>query len=378
MKILQVLNSPNWSGASFYCISLCEKLRERGHDVLLLTEPGKPLQQALDAGVPCDDGIRLNHRNPGLYVQAMGRMKRIFRRFQPDIISCHINEGAWMAGMISRWFYPEAVVVRTRTDIDPPKGHFINRFVHHRWTDHVIVGSQLHKRVCHRLLNTSEEAIDVVYGAGDVDRFTPGADNRADVRRQFGLADDVVTLGLVARLDPVKGHEYAFAAIRLLQEQGVSVHLFLTGYENRRTVSWVEDQLRERRITSAVTWLGFRDELPELMRGLDIGLIASIGSEANSRACLEFMASGLPVVGTRVGVIPELLADGEHGFLAEPKDPVSLAEAIAHLARNRILRQKFGAQARQRVIRNFSLDTFVRNTENAYLRALSRKKRTVP
>jgi hypothetical protein len=116
MKIIQILNSPNWSGASNYCISVTTELINLGHRVLLITEPGKPAFKAEQAGIEIDTSIRLNHRNPLLYFHAMKRMKQIFRRFQPDIISAHINEGAWMSGMLARKFAPEAVVSRVRTE----------------------------------------------------------------------------------------------------------------------------------------------------------------------------------------------------------------------------------------------------------------------
>ncbi|HPW60003.1 MAG TPA: glycosyltransferase, partial [Candidatus Rifleibacterium sp.] len=173
MRIIQILNSPNWSGASNYCISVTKELMNLGHEVLLLTEPGKPLYRAQQLGIPCDDTIRLNHRNPLLYVHAIKRMKAIFKSFKPDIISSHINEGAWMAGMIAKKVVPEAVVARIRTDIDPPKGHFINRYVHHVWTDHIVVGSMLHKKLCQQILDYAPEKVSVVYGGVDTDLFTP-------------------------------------------------------------------------------------------------------------------------------------------------------------------------------------------------------------
>ena len=372
MKIIQILNSPNWSGASNYCIQVSHELLKLGHDVLLLTEPGKPAYRAKLAGIPIDTSIRLNHRNPYLYVHAMKRMKSIFQRFQPDIISSHINEGAWMAGLIARKFSPGSIVARVRTDIDPPKGHLINRFVHHKWTDHLIVGSMLHKKLCHQILDYDLEKISVVYGGVDTEKFNQAkyADKR--FRHEIGAAPDEVLIGLVARLDPVKGHEFALEAIKMLSDSKVKFRLVALGYENERTFSWLHQLAQELGIGERVVSFGLRKDLPEVVASLDLGLISSIGSEANSRAALEFMASGKPVVGTSVGVIPELISDDENGFIVPPQNPKLTAQALRKVIENPVLRKKLGDQAKLRVDQNFSLEKFGRVMENVYLKLIDK------
>lgn len=373
MKIIQILNSPNWSGASNYCISVSRELIKLGHQVLLVTEPGKPAYQAEQAGIPMDTTIRLNHRNPLLYVQAMKRMKQIFRTFKPDIISSHINEGAWMAGMIAKSFSPKSVVARVRTDIDPPKSHFINRYVHHKWTDHLVVGSMLHKRLCHDILDYEQKRISVVYGGVDSDRFNANNYPERAFRKEIGAEPNEILIGLLARLDPVKGHEYALNAIKLLKDTKVKFRLVALGYENERTFSWLHQLASELGIGENVVSFGLRKDLPDVIASLDIGLITSIGSEANSRAALEFMSSGKPIVGTSVGVIPEIVSNEEQGFIVQPKSPATTADALRKLILNPVLRKRLGENARKRVEENFSLEKFGKVMENVYLRLLNKK-----
>lgn len=373
MKIIQVLNSPHWSGASHYCILLGRQLRAMGHEVLLLTEPGKALDRARAFGIPCDDTIRLNHRNPGLYVHAMKRMKTIFRTFRPAIISAHINEGAWMAGLMARWFAPEAAVVRARTDIDPPKGHFVNRFVHHVWTDHIMVSSLVHKHLCQKLLAFPAEAIDVVYGPVDTDQFRPGADPRRAFRQEAGAEGPTILIGMVARFDPVKGHEYALEALRLLDPR-LPVRLALLGYENERTFAWIRRTAETLGVADRVVTFGFREDLPAVLDAIDIGLITSIGSEANCRIALECMATGKPVVATAVGVIPEVVRDEEEGFIVPPRDPVATGRALTRLIQNPALRTRLGANGRARTTTHFTLMVFGRQAERVYRKALDRKR----
>lgn len=370
MRIIQILNSPNWSGASNYCISVSRELINRGHDVLLLTEPGKPLFRAQQLGIPYDDTIRLNHRNPILYLHAIKRMKHIFRTFKPDIISSHINEGAWMAGLVARQTVPGAVVARIRTDIDPPKGHAINRYVHHAWTDHIVVGSYLHKRLCQEILDYSPDRISVVYGGVDTELFNPARKKTSQFRQEIGATSGEILIGLLARLDPVKGHEYAMGAMARLKNLQVNFKLVALGYENERTFAWLKNLAGELGIADRLVCLGLRKDLPDVLAAIDIGLITSVGSEANSRAALEFMASGKPVVGTSVGVIPEIVHDGEQGFIVAPRNADATAAALEKLITSPVLQQKMGQAARQQVLENFSLPKFGQVMESVYARLL--------
>lgn len=364
MRIIQILNSPNWSGASNYCIQVSNELMKLGHDVLLLTEPGKPLNVAKKLGIPFDSTIRLNHRNPYLYVHAMKRMKHLFQKFSPDIISAHINEGAWMAGLIAKHVVPEAVVARARTDIDPPKGHFINRYVHHHWTDHLIVGSNLHKKLCQEILDYPSNKVSVVYGGVDSSRFAPSSDR--SFRKEVWAGEKDIIIGILARLDPVKGHEYAFQALSKIKNKSINFKVVALGYENERTFAWLKSMANELGIGENLYCFGFRDDLPEVLNSIDIGLISSVGSEANSRAALEFMATGKPVVATSVGVIPEIIQDGEHGYIVPPKDNEAMAEALEKLVVNHLLRNKMGNAARDRIDENFSLEKFGKVMERVY------------
>ncbi|MBF0406353.1 MAG: glycosyltransferase family 4 protein [Candidatus Riflebacteria bacterium] len=372
MKILQVLNSPNWSGASDYCVTLCKLLIDRGHEVLLLTEPGKPFKKASELGINCDDSIRLNHRNPMLYIHSLKKFKKVLTSFKPDILSSHINEGAWMAGMMARKYSPETIVIRSRTDIDPPKGHFINRYVHHTWTDRLIVSSMLHKKLCTQLLDMPQEKIDVVYGAIDTEKFKPDLNKQKRFRSEYGADSNTVIIGMVARLDPVKGHEYTLEALGMLKKNKYKFLAVFMGYESQRTFSWLKDKARYFGIEENIRCPGYVENLEEAINGIDIGVVSSIASEANSRVTLEFMATGKPVIATTVGVIPEIIINGENGLLIPPADSQSLFKSLTGLFNDSPLKYNLGKQARISVEKNFTLDRFVLRTEAIYKNSLEK------
>jgi len=117
-----------------------------------------------------------------------------------------------------------------------------------------------------------------------------------------------------------------------------------------------------------------REDLPDLLNGCDAGLVTSVGSEANCRAALEFMSTGKPVVATTVGVIPEIIQDGEQGFLVQPRDAAGLAHALQKLVINPVLRRRAGLAARSHALANFNLDLFASRTESVYRKAIARKQ----
>ncbi|PKL46628.1 MAG: hypothetical protein CVV42_15655 [Candidatus Riflebacteria bacterium HGW-Riflebacteria-2] len=370
MKIIQILNTQHWSAAANYCVTISVELMRRGHEVLLLTEPGKALEKAKAAGIKYDAGIRLNHRNPLLFVDAIKRMKHIFRTFKPDIISPHMNEAAWLPGMIARRTFPDAIIARIRTEYDPPKKHFINRYVHHAWIDHLVVGSQLHKHLCQDILDYQPEKISVVYGGVDSVLYNPELRQTSRFRDEIGAAGNEVLIGLLARLDPVKGHEFALEALSRINSLPAPFRLVMIGYEAERTYEWIREQATAFGVKDRIYCAGYRNDLPDILGALDIGLISSVGSEANSRAALEFMACGKPVIATSVGVIPEIIQNQEQGLLVPPRDSVQLGRAMEKLIANPVVRLNMGKTARQQVLNNFSLEKFGSVMESVYAKLL--------
>ncbi|MDD3001485.1 MAG: glycosyltransferase family 4 protein [Candidatus Riflebacteria bacterium] len=373
MKIIQILNSPNWSAASNYCILASKELLAMGHEVLLITEPGIPYNKAIEYNIPVNCNLRLNHRNPRKFLQAFKLLKTIFREFKPDIISAHINEGAWMPGLVARYACPDAVVARIRTDIDAPKGHFVNRYVHNHWVDHIIAGSNLHKQNCHDVLDYSNEKISVVYGGVDTKLFSPSNRLTSTFRGEVGVKNDELLLGLVARLSPVKGHKFLIEAFSEVCKVNKKVKLACIGYESELSFDWLKELAREHNVADKLICVGRRTNIEKVIAGIDIGLITSIGSEANTRAGLEYMASGKPVIGTSVGVVPEVIADKVTGFIIPHSDSRALSEAIMKLVQNNAMRQLMGQSSRYRAEQVFSLDKFAQNMEKTYRNLLERK-----
>ncbi len=106
------------------------------------------------------------------------------------------------------------------------------------------------------------------------------------------------------------------------------------------------------------------------MNALDCGVITSVGSEAHCRVGLEMMASGLPVIGTDIGVIPEVVIADQTGYIVRSRDASALAHAMRELAQNGKHREELATQARRRIEERFTFAEWAQNTDAVYRRAL--------
>jgi glycosyltransferase involved in cell wall biosynthesis len=111
---------------------------------------------------------------------------------------------------------------------------------------------------------------------------------------------------------------------------------------------------------------GILADLPEVMASLDIGVVASVGSEGSSRVILEYLASGCPVVATRVGGISDLVRDGHEGFLVEPRDPAGMAARLDCLIQDPALRRAMGEAGRRAALERFTPERWIGEVESLY------------
>jgi glycosyltransferase involved in cell wall biosynthesis len=137
---------------------------------------------------------------------------------------------------------------------------------------------------------------------------------------------------MVARFAPIKGHRVLVSAAGILKRRGIPCHFVLVGYEKDYTIDQFKRWFVEGNLVDDFTVVDRRiPRLPALLSRCDIGVIASLGSETVSRSLLEYLASGLPVVATDVGGIPDIMSRGEFGSLVRPDNATALADAIGEL-----------------------------------------------
>lgn len=213
-----------------------------------------------------------------------------------------------------------------------------------------------------REVSIKPETIRVLYNGIDSHLYDLNGTG-TDIRKQLGINEKQCLIGTVGSLDTVKGHSYFLKAAAKIVETSMDTMFIVAGSGNLLKSLKKETSLLG--IEKNVIFLGFREDIPSVLQCMDIFVFPSL-SEGLPLAVLEAMAAGKPVVATDVGGIPEVIGDGQTGFLVPPKNPDLLAEKITFLIRDRALRSRFGHSGRARVQKEFSLQNMVEEYQLLY------------
>jgi glycosyltransferase involved in cell wall biosynthesis len=215
-------------------------------------------------------------------------------------------------------------------------------------------------------LRVPEGKFEVIYNGVDLTRIA--AADRAHARREVGASEDEVVIASVGRLVPVKHYESllgAFARAFGRAAGAVKTRLVLIGEGPERAK--LEALAASLGIAARTTLLGHREDVPELLVGLDVFVLPS-RSEGMSNTLLEAMAAGVPVVASDVGGNSEIVRDGDSGFLYPSGDEARLSQLLTELVGDPARRAQVGRRGYERVMREFSMGAMIAKYEALYER----------
>jgi glycosyltransferase involved in cell wall biosynthesis len=197
------------------------------------------------------------------------------------------------------------------------------------------------------LYGINKKKIHVIYNGVDVEKFKPRP-NKINLRHEFGLEEDKKIVLFVGRLYHRKGLEILLQSIPLVLEEFDNVKFVISGTGFKKKELGLQLLAKELKIEDSVKFLGYvpDEKLPFLYSTSDIFVLPAI-YENFPFAILEAQSSGLPVISTRVGGIPEFLNDDENGFITEPGDSTQLTQRLLELLQNSELVKKMGKQGRK-------------------------------
>jgi glycosyltransferase involved in cell wall biosynthesis len=283
-----------------------------------------------------------------------------------DIVDAHRSEGfALLAAAVAR---SGAALVRSRGDMRRPSRDPVNRFVHVYCCSGLTASGKVVAGIMADAFNLPEREIEVVYYGVDSIHYSPGREET--LRREWNVKEKDFLVGMIGRVDRVKGLSYFLQAAAMAARGRERAKYLVAVKEEHEDLETYRDMIDKLGLGERIVFLGYRDDIEHVYRALDAVVVASLGSEANCRVTLEAMATGLPVIATRVGVIPEILEDGKCGYLAEPGDASSLAECLEDFLDTPNLAASMGAEARKRVEERYSRTLMASQVENFYRRIL--------
>jgi glycosyltransferase involved in cell wall biosynthesis len=212
------------------------------------------------------------------------------------------------------------------------------------------------------------DRIVVRHLGADATRFRPDPSARQRWAAEYSVQPGELIMSSVTLLRPFKSPETLIEACSVLAQRGVPARLFVAG--DGAMLSDLKALSKRLGTEDRIHWLGFCRDPTDLMQASDVFLLASVG-EAGGFVLSEAMGCGVPIVGSRSGVISECVEEGRTGLLATPKDPTSFADAIQVLAADESLRRLMSTNSRARMLQRFTVDINVQNTLAVYASVLS-------
>ena len=340
MRVLQIEDEPWDSGIAHYAVTLCAELARRGHEVHFWGRVGSPpLEAAAGLGLPV-----LGLRRPWARLHSL---RARVRASGIELINAHTGSGQALAAGLAAFL--KVPVVRTRGDARPAAKNALARLLAARTRAFIAANSAIRAELAGAF--PGAEVVTVFQGI------------RAPAAAPLPEAP---VFGLLGRLDQVKGHETFLAAAALARARFPAARFLAVGQGSPRRRADLETRCRALGLGEACEFTGFVAEVWPWLGRCRAGVVASTGSEAVSRAALEWMAAGRPLIASRVGCLPDLVEEGVTGLLVPPGDASALAAAMARLLGAPDLAARMGAEGRRRFEERFSLGRFGEETERLY------------
>ena len=249
----------------------------------------------------------------------------------------------------------------------------LDRLMYRRYHRVVAVSEEVARALVTWLPETGPK-VRVVYNGVEPGLFDQPPGTRETVRQALRLGPQVPLLLSVGGLQPRKGNDVLLDALAQLASWSKGARPTLLVGGDGASESALRAQTAALGLRDDVRFLGYRQDMPALMAAADL-LVSASRWEGCPMVILEAMASGLPIVATAVGGVPELITDGVSGRLVPPEDPTALAEAIDGVLGDVDLARDMAARARRRVVADFTADVAARKLLDLYRDELSSRPR---
>ena len=304
------------------------------------------------------------------YLSSYNRYSKQIAKYAKEngITLIHNNTTAVLEGIYLKSKLKLPLVWHVHEIIVKPKAisDFIN-FLMGRYADKIVTVSNAVANHVKGSRFVKGNQVQVIYNG--VDNTVYHEMDASAVREQFGIAKDVLVIGMVGRVNAWKGQGDFLEAVTPILQANPKAIAFLAGsaFEGEEwRVEELEKNISESPVAGQIKRIDYYSKTTELYNMFDIFILPSTNPDPLPTVVLEAMACGKPVVGYRHGGVCEMVKEGENGILATPNQPAELTKAIQELADNNEKREQFGSASIQRQKEFFSLESYIRNFSELY------------
>jgi glycosyltransferase involved in cell wall biosynthesis len=382
VRVLRLFSRLNIGGPSIHVILLTAGLALRGYKTRLVVgqesaTEGNMLPLAAEKGVVCEILPALGREiRPLSDLRAFLALLRLIKEFRPAIVHTHAAK-AGLLGRVAARMAGVPVVVHTF------HGHVLRGYFGRARTAFYRALEALLARATDAVVAVSEAVRDDLADLGvaphDRIRVVPlgleltalaGELPRGVLRRDLGVSDQAPLVGLVGRLVPIKDAPTFLEAASLIHQERPDVRFVLVGDGTERFL--LETQVQTLGLSGIVSFAGWRRDLAAVYGDLSVVVNAS-RNEGTPVALIEALAAACPVVATRVGGTPDVLAGGEYGRLVPPADPRALADAILETLANSAASRDRALAGQKHVLVHHSVERLLDDMDGLYRELLAKR-----
>jgi len=346
-------------------VELSRYLAGRGHQQVVACRPDGALRPVLQAHRIAVSDLRTSN---DIDVRAAWQLRGLLAGRHFDVVHFHTARAHALAPWLPR--RRSRFIVSRLMDYAPRFKPRV-RYLYNQCVDGVIAISQAIADVL-VAAGVDRRRIRVIHLGIDCSRFENVRVHRDDVRKEWGTAVSDLVLFTAAVLEPRKGHQVLLDAFAELCRDGAPRRWVICGDGSLR--QQLQEATAARGLAPRVVFTGFSSAVPRLLSGADAFVLPSL-HEGLGIAAMEAMAAGLPVIASRVGGLPEIVVDGETGFLVPAGDAAALVSAIRRVAGDPRAAHEMGRLGRLRVLDRFTSTTMAAAVEGYYDDLLGRRPR---
>lgn len=358
LNILFANSIQMFAGGEVWMLTTIDELKRRGHQVTLLCRPNTKLaERARHQGI---DLITLKMRGDFDPVTIF-HIYRLLKNKRIDVILNNMEKELRLSGVAAKLARIQAVVSRRGIDY-PLKNKLRYRFTYNFLTTRIVANSESTKR---SLLSNAPwlnpNRIQVIYNGIDPDKYSEN--ETTDLREEFNVPKDSPIIGFVGQLNERKGFDTLLPAFNLLLQNVPNAILLIAGKGD--TLEQIKHFADENQIKNNIKLIGFRDDVPNIMRTIDL-LVLPSWWEGFGIVLIEAMAASKPVITTNISSMPEIITHAETGLIVSAKNIEELYEAMHQLITDSAETKKMGQRAHKVVEMRFTLQRMVDQYENLF------------
>ena len=372
LRLAHFESSMNWGGQELRVIEQMEWMIAHDYEVWLIARPGSAiLEEAVKRNLP---HFVLRVRG-SINLKTLYQLLRFLREKEINLLDCHSNKDAYY-GLWTR-LLTKIKVIRSRHVTDRIKTKAGRALVWRYGNHHIITTANAVNRQIISLGLAPAERIYTAKAGVDEKRFHPDID-AIHLKKQLGIPLDHTVVANIGMIRRDKGQLYYARACNQLLDAQQNLSCIQVGEATLQTKNYktkVVEEIQQGRHTDRFHFLGYHDDIENYLAMADIVVIASIGTEAQTRLVSQAYLMKKAVVATRIGGLPEMVHDRETGLLCEEKSGAALAASIQHLLDDRQLRTELTDNAYTSALQHMTIDLMMQEMIGLYEQTINSASR---